>query len=1475
MRYVTHLASLLLALLLWGVGGGVWLSAQDLSVSVTFIIPNNAPIVDLNGGAVGSGYASTFTERGGAVSIVDAAALTWFDSDQLLGNGATVTISNLQDGVAESLDVTLSGSISKNYNPATGVLTLSGSDSIANYQAVLRTLVYNNSSFNPTAIPRTVSVVINDGLSLSVPALATVNVIALSNAPIVDLNGVPGGIDYSANFTEGGGAVSIVNATTATVSDSDNDPITGATVTLTNPLDGVNDVVAVIDSGGITSSYNSGTGVLTLTGTASASAYQTVLRTLTYNNTTSNPTTTPRVVTVTASDGGLTSVAATTTITVFAINNTPTLAAIADQTMLEDSGVLSVPLSGITNGGDGPGQMIFITATSSNTALVLNPTIVYTSANPTGTLLLTPITHQFGSATITVLVRDDGGTALGSVDFITRTFTVTVTPVNDRPTLSAISNLTITENDPTQVVGLTGISPGPVNETGQSLTLSAVSSRPDIIPNPTVLYTSPQATGTLTFTPNANVSDVVNILVTVSDNGGTANGGQNTFTRSFTVTVVPVVHTPVVVTNAGLTLPGNSSAVISYLNLEVSDLQNPAQLVFTVVTAPTNGNLTLAGVTLSAGSTFTQEDINSGLIGYTHTGVAPQSDNFVFNVINDDGNQLRIIPFTIAATADLPTVIPVVTMPNSSVTWVQGSGAVILDTSATVLNGGLPLGDNTTNGTLTVSTISGSTANDQLAIRHVGTGTGQISVVGATVSYEGTAIGTIGSNGSAGTSLSISLNGSATPTAVEALVRNLTFTNDALAPGSVTRRVQVLLTNGSGGISGPVTKDVLMVPVNQVPLVTLPVGSASYTEASPAIVLDASATFSDVDSPTLPGATITATWTSNGTAADQLWIRNQGVGANQIGVIGNVVSYNGAIIGFLSGGLNGGALSVTLTSLATPTTTQELLRNLTFDNTSLAPSLTPRQLSVVATDGDGGTSVPATLTVVVQGTEDPPVLTLPSPPTIYLQGAGAVAIDPAATVNDPDSVVFTTGVLAVEFNSGADAGDRLFIHPVGSGVGEIDVVGTDVRYGGTIIGTVTGPGTLSNPLLIVLNNQATVAATQALVRRIGFRNDVTPPVSGPRVVQMTLTDGTGATSVPVTTTITVQAVNAPPVVTLPGGGVNWLEGTAPVTVAPAATVTDVDTFNFPSGSVTITITDTQLGDVVDLRNDGTGAGQIGVSANTVTYGGTVIGTVVNSGSSLVVSLNAAATQAAIQDLVRALTYASSGQVLLASTRTIQVVVNDGQNASTAVTTTVSLTPMDDAPLITSTRLITVRDIPAEGTLIGSDPEGAAVTWQIVSAPSTGTLTLVNAATGAVHYVPDIGAVGDVTFTARLSDGTNWSSPATMTVRITDRLVALRPLIITSPPREGYLGTALTYQVVAELGGLPLGTDLNFHLVGVPAGSTAAVTKTGLTSATVTWTASGTAQQHQELGLIVSDPVTGVSSYQPIQIVWQAAIGGSG
>src|SRR6185436_11453233 len=52
------------------------------------------------------------------------------------------------------------------------------------------------------------------------------------------------------------------------------------------------------------------------------------------------------------------------------------------------------------------------------------------------TLTFKPIAEQFGTATITVMVQDDGGTTDGGVNFLTRTFRITVNPVNDPPSFT-------------------------------------------------------------------------------------------------------------------------------------------------------------------------------------------------------------------------------------------------------------------------------------------------------------------------------------------------------------------------------------------------------------------------------------------------------------------------------------------------------------------------------------------------------------------------------------------------------------------------------------------------------------------------------------------------------------------------------------------------------------------------------------------------------------------------------------------------------------------------------------------------------------------------------------------------------------------------------------------------------------------------------------------------------------------------------
>ncbi|MDW8308642.1 MAG: fibronectin type III domain-containing protein, partial [Verrucomicrobiales bacterium] len=69
-------------------------------------------------------------------------------------------------------------------------------------------------------------------------------------------------------------------------------------------------------------------------------------------------------------------------------------------------------------------------------------------------------------------------------------FTIPNPYVNYPPTLDPIANRTINEDAGPQTVTLTGISSGHSNEV-QTLTVTATSSNPALIPNPTVSYTSP------------------------------------------------------------------------------------------------------------------------------------------------------------------------------------------------------------------------------------------------------------------------------------------------------------------------------------------------------------------------------------------------------------------------------------------------------------------------------------------------------------------------------------------------------------------------------------------------------------------------------------------------------------------------------------------------------------------------------------------------------------------------------------------------------------------------------------------------------------------------------------------------------------------------------------------------------------------------------------------------------------------------
>jgi len=214
----------------------------------------------------------------------------------------------------------------------------------------------------------------------------------------------------------------------------------------------------------------------------------------------------------------------TFTVTVNAVNQTPTLNTIANLAINENAGLQTVNLSGIGSGAANETQPLTVSVVSSNPALIPTPTANYTSPNTTGKITLAPMLNANGTATITVMVND-GQTQSNT---ITRTFTVTVKAVNQPPTLNPIGNYYITQNAGAQTVNLSGISSGAANEK-QTLKVTAVSGNRKLVATPTISYSSPGSTGKMTFKPVLNTTGTTTITVAVNDGARSNNIVQRTF----------------------------------------------------------------------------------------------------------------------------------------------------------------------------------------------------------------------------------------------------------------------------------------------------------------------------------------------------------------------------------------------------------------------------------------------------------------------------------------------------------------------------------------------------------------------------------------------------------------------------------------------------------------------------------------------------------------------------------------------------------------------------------------------------------------------------------------------------------------------------------------------------------------------------------------------------------------------------------
>ncbi|HWV16412.1 MAG TPA: Ig-like domain-containing protein, partial [Cellvibrio sp.] len=162
-------------------------------------------------------------------------------------------------------------------------------------------------------------VTVSDGNGGTAVSTITIGVTPVNDAPVIDLDASSPGLGYTATFTENGVPVSISD-TDIVISDVDSSNITGATIILTNPQ--ANDLLSLgALPSGITANISGNT--ITLSGTASFASYQAAIHGITFSNSSETPSTIPRDITVTVSDGALTSVPAHATINVISVNDAP------------------------------------------------------------------------------------------------------------------------------------------------------------------------------------------------------------------------------------------------------------------------------------------------------------------------------------------------------------------------------------------------------------------------------------------------------------------------------------------------------------------------------------------------------------------------------------------------------------------------------------------------------------------------------------------------------------------------------------------------------------------------------------------------------------------------------------------------------------------------------------------------------------------------------------------------------------------------------------------------------------------------------------------------------------------------------------------------------------------------------------------------------------------------------------------------
>jgi large repetitive protein len=319
----------------------------------------------------------------------------------------------------------------------------------------------------------------------------------------------------------------------------------------------------------------------------------------------------------------------TISITVTPVNDAP-VAADDSYPAREDA---TLPVSAaqgvLANDSDPDGDALQATVVSlpAHGLLTLNPI--------DGSFAYTPAPDFNGPDSFTYKASD--GTATSNV----ATVTLAVAAVNDAPSfdLPASPSQSVFADAGAQTVPgfATNISAGPPDEAGQTLTFQVSNDDNSLF---SVQPTIDATTGNLTYTPNPSATGLpktATVTVVLKDNGGTANGGQDTSVpKTFTITIEPPNVAPVPDSQSTATDEDTPKVITLTSTDQDGTGPTPDALTFTVTSGPSHGTLNVSSGAMTHGSGVNY----SAAVTYTPAANfhSPPDDSFSFTVSDDHGH---------------------------------------------------------------------------------------------------------------------------------------------------------------------------------------------------------------------------------------------------------------------------------------------------------------------------------------------------------------------------------------------------------------------------------------------------------------------------------------------------------------------------------------------------------------------------------------------------------------------------------------------------------------------------------------------------------------------------------------------------------------------------------------------------------------------------------------------------------------------